>query len=154
MESPFSDKEFFMKYNKFAQSYFKTDPNIYFFLKDLGFKRIFKENGYCFPDNETKIIANKFGMEIADFHLTNNEVTKNYYEAFLEDIFKKTDFNNIDLDTCLIYKALTENLGVFGPFNNLTNQRIIYFNNKIEKLKPKNSNKTSVNKKSNPSITF
>ena len=103
---------------------------------------------------------------MADFHWTTNKITKNYYEAFLEDIFKKTDFNIIDLDTCLIYKALTENLGVFGPFSNLTSQRIHYFNNKIEKLKPKNSNKTSdsyseemlkkspVNKKSNPSITF
>ena len=38
MESPFSDKEFFMKYNKFAQSYFKTNANIYFFLKDCGFQ--------------------------------------------------------------------------------------------------------------------
>ena len=85
---------------------------------------------------------------------------------FQKTFSKKTDFRIIDLDTCLIYKALTENLGAFGPFSNLTTQRIIYFNNKIEKLKPKNSNKisdsyseegfnkSSVNKKSNPSIIF
>lgn len=162
----FSDKEFFMKYNKFAQTYFKTNPNIYFFLKDCAFQRIFKENGNRFPDNETKIMANKFGEEIADFHWTRNKVSINYYSAFLEDLFKKTDFRIIDLDTCLIYKTLTENLGVFGPFNDLTIKRINYFNNRIEKLKSKKSNKTSdsyseegynkssVNKKSNPSITF
>ena len=96
----FSDKEFFMKYNKFAQTYFKTNPNIYFFLKDCAFQRIFKENGNRFPDNETKIMANKFGEEMADFHWTRNKVSINYYSSFLEDLFKKTDFR-IDLE--LVY---------------------------------------------------
>ena len=45
------------------------------------------------------------------------------------------DFNSVDLDTCLILKLITENLGVFGPFDDLTNKRIVYFNNKIQKLK-------------------
>ena len=45
------------------------------------------------------------------------------------------DFNSIDLETCELLKLITENLGIFGPFDDLTNKRIIYFNNKIEKLK-------------------
>ena len=143
MEFLFSDKEFFMKYTKFVQSYFKTDPNIYFFLKDCAFQRIFIENGKCLPDNDTKILVNKFKMEMDDFHWTRNKITINYYSEFLEGLFRKTDFNNLDLDTCLIYKALTENLGAFGPYDKLTSQRIHYFKNKIEKLKPKNSNKIS-----------
>ena len=166
MEFLFSDKEFFMKYTKFVQSYFKTAPNIYFFLKDCAFQRIYMENGKQFPDNETQIQFNKFQMEMAVFHWTRDKVPINYYSEFLEGLFRKTDFNNLDLDTCLIYKALTENLGAFGPYDKLTSQRIHYFKNKIEKLKPKNSNKisdsyseegfnkSSVNKKSNPSIIF
>ena len=151
----FSDKEFFKKYNKFAQSYFKTNANIYFFLKDCGFQRIYKENGNRFPDNETQIMVDEFKIEMADFHWIRSNVPFDFYKTFLEDIFKKTDFHKLALDTCLIYKALTENLGVFGPFDDLTNKRIDYLNKKIEQLKQKNSNKiSSVKNKSNPSNTF
>ena len=89
-----------MKYNKFAQTYFKTNPNIYFFLKDCGFKRIFIKNGKSFPDNEIQILFNKFKIEMDDFHWTRNKVSINYYSSFLEDLFKKTDFR-IDLE--LVY---------------------------------------------------
>ena len=51
---------------------------------------------------------------MADFHWIRSNVAIDFYETFLEDNFRKTDFNNIDLDTCLIYKALIENLGFFG----------------------------------------
>ena len=119
-----------MKYNKFTQLYFKINPNIYFFLKDCAFKRIFTDV-HCFPDNVTKIMVNKFKIEMDDFHWARNKVPINYYSEFLEGLFKKIDFNIIDLDTCLICKSLTENLGVFGPYDNLTSQRIFYFNNKI-----------------------
>ena len=48
MESPFSDKEFFMKYNKFAQTYFKTNPNIYSFLKIAPSNALSKKMGIVF----------------------------------------------------------------------------------------------------------
>ena len=66
---------------------------------------------------------------------TANKMSLQEYKMFLEEFFKRMDFNSVDLETCLILKLITENLGVFGPFDELTNKRIVYFNNKIEKLK-------------------
>lgn len=53
------------------------------------------------------------------------------------------DFNTIDLETCEILKLITENLGIFGKFDDLTNKRIVYFNKKIDTLK---NSTTSSNK--------
>ena len=125
----------FLRYNKFAESYKIGQPNIYFFLKDCGFQRIYKSNGNRFPNPESQNMCNSFQMEMqqANWHRQNMRVDE--YKRFLEDFFKKMDFNSIDLETCELLKLLTENLGIFGPFDDLTNKRIIYFNNKIEKLK-------------------
>ena len=129
------DPALFMRYNKFAESYRMGQPNIYFFLKDCGFKRIFRENGNHFPNPESQNMCNKFQMEMQQQQWTANKMSAGEYKMFLEDFFKKMDFNSVDLDTCLILKLITENLGVFGPFDDLTNKRIVYFNNKIQKLK-------------------
>jgi hypothetical protein len=124
-----------MRYNKFADSYKVGQPNIYFFLKDCGFKRVFRENGNRFPNPETQNMCNIFQMEMQQQQWTSNRMSPNEYKMFLEDFFKKMDFKAVDLDTCQILKLITENLGVFGPFDDLTSKRIVYFNNKIEKLK-------------------
>ena len=132
------DPVLFMKYNKFADSY-RGQPNIYFFLKDCGFKRIFRENGNRFPNPESQNMCNQFQMEMQQQQWTSNKMSQNEYKMFLEDYFKKMDFKYIDLDTCLLLKLITENLGVFGPFDDLTSKRIVYFNNKIDKLKSSNT---------------
>ena len=137
------DPALFMRYNKFAESYRMGQPNIYFFLKDCGFKRIFRENGNHFPNPESQNMCNKFQMEMQQQQWTANKMSAGEYKMFLEDFFKKMDFNSVDLDTCLILKLITENLGVFGPFDDLTNKRIVYFNNKIQKLKSVQPIKTS-----------
>ena len=129
------DPMLFMRYNKFADSYKVGQPNIYFFLKDCGFKRVFRENGNRFPNPETQNMCNIFQMEMQQQQWTSNRMSPNEYKMFLEDFFKKMDFKSVDLDTCQILKLITENLGVFGPFDDLTSKRIVYFNNKIEKLK-------------------
>ena len=129
------DPILFMRYNKFADSYKVGQPNIYFFLKDCGFKRVFRENGNRFPNPETQNMCNIFQMEMQQQQWTSNRMSPNEYKMFLEDFFKKMDFKAVDLDTCQILKLITENLGVFGPFDELTSKRIVYFNNKIEKLK-------------------
>ena len=137
------DPRLFMRYNKFADSYHNGQPNIYFFLKDCGFKRIFRESGNRFPNPETQNLCNMFQQEMQQSQWTVNKMSVTEYKMFLEDFFKKMDFNSIDLDTCLLLKLITENLGVFGPFDDLTNKRIVYFNNKIEKLKTVQPLKTS-----------
>ena len=138
------DPVLFKKYNKFAESYRIGQPNIYFFLKDCGFKRIFRENGNRFPNPESQNMCNQFQMEMQQQQWTANRMTVGEYRMFLEDFFKKMDFNSVDLETCLILKLITENLGVFGPFDDLTNKRIVYFNNKIEKLKTIQPVKTTI----------
>ena len=129
------DPILFIRYNKFADSYKVGQPNIYFFLKDCGFKRVFRENGNRFPNPETQNMCNIFQMEMQQQQWTSSRMSPNEYKMFLEDFFKKMDFKSVDLDTCQILKLITENLGVFGPFDDLTSKRIVYFNNKIEKLK-------------------
>ena len=53
----------------------------------------------------------------------------------MEDLFKKVNFNTIDLEGCEILKAITEFVGNLGPIDQLTNRRIDYFNQKIQKFK-------------------
>ena len=137
------DPGLFMRYNKFADSYRLNHPNVYFFLKDCGFKRIYREHGNRFPNPESQNMCNTFQMEMQQQQWSPNKMSVQEYKMFLEDFFKKMDFNSVDLDTCLILKLITENLGVFGPFDDLTNKRIVYFNNKIQKLKSVQPIKTS-----------
>jgi len=67
------------------------------------------------------------------------------------------DFNTIDLETSEILKLITENLGIFGKFDDMTNKRILYFNKKINTLKkaqiPETNNNTSSTNHSAPSNT-
>ena len=125
----------FVSYNKFADSYKIGQPNIYFFLKDCGFKRIYKSSGNRFPNPESQNMCNTFQMEMQQANWKCQNMTKDEYSRFLEDFFKKTDFKYIDLETCELLKLVTENLGVFGAFDDLTNKRIIYFNKRIDTLK-------------------
>ena len=129
------DHRLFMRYNKFADSYKMGQPNIYYFLKDCGFQRIYKANGNRFPNPESQNMCNSFQMEMQNAHWQRNKMSRDEYKRFLEDFFKKMDFNTIDLETCELLKLITENLGIFGPFDDLTNKRIIYFNKKIDTLK-------------------
>lgn len=137
------DPGLFMRYNKFADSYRLNHPNVYFFLKDCGFKRIYREHGNRFPNPESQNMCNTFQMEMQQQQWSTNKMSVQEYKMFLEDFFKKMDFNSVDLDTCQLLKLITENLGVFGPFDDLTGKRIVYFNNKIEKLKTMQPIKTS-----------
>ena len=147
------DHRLFMRYNKFAESYKMGQSNIYFFLKDCGFQRIYKSNGNRFPNPESQNMCNSFQMEMQQAQWQRNKMTKDEYKRFLEDFFKKMDFNSIDLETCELLKLITENLGIFGPFDDLTNKRIIYFNKKIDTLKksqPVHSNNTAFDTKPSP----
>ena len=129
------DHRLFCRYNKFADSYKIGQPNIYYFLKDCGFQRIYKSNGNRFPNPESQNMCNSFQMEMQQAQWQRQKMTKDEYKRFLEDFFKKMDFNSMDLETCELLKLITENLGIFGAFDDLTNKRIIYFNKKIDALK-------------------
>lgn len=129
------DHQLFLRYNRFADSYRVNSPNLYFFLKDCGFQRVFKGNGNRFPNPETQNMCNTFSSEMQQAKWQRQSMTKEEYRRFLEDFYKKMDFNTVDLETCELLKLITENLGIFGPFDDLTNKRIIYFNKKIDTLK-------------------
>ena len=129
------DHRLFLRYNKFADSYKMSQPNIYYFLKDCGFQRIYKANGNRFPNPESQNMCNSFQMEMQQAQWQRQKMSRDEYKRFLEDFFKKMDFNSVDLETCELLKLITENLGIFGAFDDLTNKRIIYFNKKIDSLK-------------------
>ena len=137
------DHRLFLRYNKFADSYKMGQPNVYYFLKDCGFQRIYKSNGNRFPNPETQNMCNSFQMEMQQANWQRQNMSRDEYKRFLEDFFKKMDFNAIDLETCELLKLITENIGIFGAFDDLTNKRIIYFNKKIESLKKSQPIKTN-----------
>ena len=135
----------FKRYVKFADSYRVSNMNVYFFLKDCGFTRIYKSYGNRFPNPEIQNMCNQFQGEMSQAQWQRQRMQRDEYSRFMEDFFKKMDFNSIDLETTELLKLLTENLGIFGGFDDLTNKRIIYFNNKIEKLR-KSGSYSSANK--------
>ncbi len=135
------DYHLFLRYNKYADNYKMMQPNLYFFLKDCGFQRIHKVYGNRFPNPECQNMCNAFQIEMQRAQWSRKKMRKEEYQKFLEEFFKKMDFNNIDLETLELSKLITENLGIFGGFDDLTSKRILYFNKKIDALKknpPKN----------------
>ena len=150
------DYQLFKRYNKFADSYKFGQPNIYYFLKDCGFTRIYKAYGNRFPNPECQNMCNTFQAEMQQAQWNRKNMSKDEYGRFLEDFFKKMDFNQIDLETCEILKMITENVGIFGAFDDLTNKRIVYFNKKIDTLKkskPVPTNNNAFDTKPTPSNT-
>ena len=140
------DYNLFLKYLKFSDNFKIQKPNIYFFTKDCMFQRIYKVNGNRFPTQDSQNMFNMLQMEMKQSYWIRNNMSKNEYQQFLEELFKKVDFHTIDLESCEILKTLTENIGIFGPFDNLTNERIKYFNKKIQAFK---SNPNQVGKNTN-----
>ena len=139
------DYNVFLQYIRFADHCKKSRPNIYIFLKDCIFKRIFTASGNRFPNNEIQNMFNIFHVEKQQWK--GNKLQKNEYQQFLEHIFKSIDFKTLDLMSIEILKVITENVGIFGDFDNLTAQRINYFNKKIQEFKTNqrpNKNTTSI----------
>ena len=139
------DYNVFLQYIRFADHCKKSRPNIYIFLKDCIFKRIFTVSGNRFPNNEIQNMFNIFHVEKQQWK--GNKLQKNEYQQFLEHIFKSIDFKTLDLMSIEILKVITENVGIFGDFDNLTAQRINYFNKKIQEFKTNqrpNKNITSI----------
>jgi hypothetical protein len=129
------DPQLFLRYIKYADSFKASNQNIYFFLKDCGFQRVFRTNGNRFPDQMTQNMCNQFQQEMKMSGWQRSQMKKDEYNRHLNDFFKKINFNTIDLHSCEIFKMVIENLGIFGPFDDLTNKRIVYLNKKIESLK-------------------
>ena len=129
------DYKIFLKYIQLADFYKQSQPNIYFFLKDCAFQRIYKDYGNRFPTPESQNMFNLFNSEIQQRQWKRNLIHKKDYQQFLENIFTKVNFHNIDLESFMIIKILTENIGIFGGFDDLTTKRLKYINDKIASLK-------------------
>ena len=140
------DYNLFLKCSQFADNYKMIQQNIYFFIKDCIFQRIYKGNGNRFPTPDSQNMFNSFQMEMQQSRWQRNKITKSEYQNYLEDLFKKVDFKTIDWESCEILKVLTENVGIFGVFDELTGKRIKYFNNKIQTFKsnPRPPNTTNI----------
>ena len=133
------DYQLFLKCLRFADSYKIDKPNIYYFVKHCTFQRILNSNGNRFPNMDSQYMYNAFQMEINQAQWKLNNIQKQEYHQFLEEFF-----NKVDLETFEILKALTENMGIFGNFDQLTGKRIEYFNDKIKKYKTNPQNTVNV----------
>lgn len=128
------DPIFVQKLIQFVDGYRTGNPKMYFFMKDCIFTRVYRENNGQFPYALQEMV-NMFQMEMKNYGFQRSQVSKEEYKAFLGSIINKMDFKTIDLDTCQICKCLTENLGVYGPFEDLTSRQITFLTNKINQLK-------------------
>lgn len=129
------DYQLFLKCNQFADYYKFVKPNIFFFLKDCGIKSIYSANGNRFPTPESQNICNAFQADMQKAQWKANNITRDDYLFFLEELFKKINFNTIDLESCEMMKAFLEYLRFFGNIDQLSIKRIEYLNQKIQKFK-------------------
>ena len=82
------DYPLFLRYNKFADNYKIGVPNLYYFLKDCGFQRIYKANGNRFPNLESQNMCNSFKAEKQQAQWQRSKMTKNEYSRFLKIFIK------------------------------------------------------------------
>ena len=129
------DYQLYLKCNRFADYYKMVQPNIYFFLKDCGIKSIYSASGNRFPTPESQNICNAFQADMQKAQWHRNQITREDYLNYLEDLFKKVNFNTIDLESCEMMKAFLEYLKSFGNIDQLSMKRIDYLNQKIQKFK-------------------
>ena len=58
----------------------------------------------------------------------------NEYQQFLNDFYSRYNFETVDVNLLIIAKELTENLSIFGNYDDVTRKRLDYFSNKIKSL--------------------
>ena len=87
------DYNIFLRTIKFADYYRTTKTNIYFFIKDCLFQRIFKVYGNRFPSSDCQNLFNIFQMEMKQSQWKRNNISKQEYQQYLEELFKKVDFH-------------------------------------------------------------
>lgn len=108
-------------------------PKIYYFIKTYAFRFIYEYiSNENFPYEERmKIIAlyNAFREEKENDPISQEKVTKEEYDQFLEFFFSKMDFCNLDM--LYVSKDMLEIILCFGSLDKLSIDRMQYFNKKI-----------------------
>ena len=125
-----------------AANNFKSNLKVYMFLKDCAFRSIFNffQSGQL-SEPEKQNIQNLYGQfqnEINQFKWNTNMMSLNEYQQFLNDFYSRYNFETVDVNLLIIAKELTENLSIFGNYDDVTKRRLDYFSNKIKSMQPMN----------------
>lgn len=130
---------FVQKYISFINSYRSSNLNIYFFMKDCLFTRLYKSNNNQFPSAELQNQFNFFQQEMRNANFQRSSINKEMYQRFLNDFLNKMNFKTADLGLLEIIKVMTENLGIFGAFDDLTQRQLSFLNKRMNELKEASS---------------
>ena len=117
--------------------YYKSNIKIYMFLKEVSFMKAniyLKKN--LLNQNEIQKLKQDFSEFEQEKKLNNwniKSITSSEYKNFLEDVYKRLNIqNHPSLNNLIIAKQLTEVISFFGKYDQLSFQRINYFNEKIK----------------------
>jgi hypothetical protein len=121
-----------------AANNFKSNLKVYMFLKDCAFRSIFNffQNGQL-TQSEKQNIQNLYGQfqnEINQYNWKISIMPLNEYQQFLNEFYSKNNFESADINTLIMAKELTENLSIFGNYDDVTKRRLDYFSNKIKSM--------------------
>ena len=125
-----------------AANNFKGNLKVYMFLKDCAFRSIFNffQNGQL-TQSEKQNIQNLYGQfqnEINQYNWKISIMPLNEYQQFLNEFYSKNNFESADINTLIMAKELTENLSIFGNYDDVTKRRLDYFSNKIKSMQQMN----------------
>ena len=121
-----------------AANNFKSNLKVYMFLKDCAFRSIFNffQSGQL-SEPEKQNIQNLYGQfqnEINQYNWNINIMSLNEYQQFLNEFYSRYNFDTADINILIMAKELTENLQIFGNYDDVTRKRLDYFSNKIKSL--------------------
>ena len=121
-----------------AANNFKGNLKVYMFLKDCAFRSIFNffQSGQL-SEPEKQNIQNLYGQfqnETQQCNWNINIMSLNEYQQFLNEFYSRYNFDTVDINVLIMAKELTENLSIFGNYDEMTRKRLDYFSNKIKSL--------------------
>ena len=113
----------------------KGNLKLYMFLKNCAFNLVFNavQNGQLSQQDKQYIqnIYPQFQMEVRQYNWNIQMMSLNEYHQFLNDFYQNYNFETADINIILMAKALTECLSFLANYDDTTQKRIDYFNNKI-----------------------
>jgi hypothetical protein len=117
----------FKNYLDVANAY-KQNANIYFFIKNYAFMKAYNvlSKDYSGVSENEMMEFNKMNEEYKNERTQakwSYVMSKEEYKNFLEDFFSRIDFDKANPGLLALSRDLTEILGVFGEYDELTKKR-------------------------------
>ena len=124
-----------------------NNVNIYMFIKDCAFRFVFEHMNSIDENNKINIqsLYYNFQKECQQNNWNFYNFNPNEYLNFIENFYKKINFDSCQISMLHATRSLTEILSYINKLDNLAMQRIEYLNKKIESKQENNNNNNNHN---------